>query len=65
MSIASLIKWIRANPSMFTYTAPPDFTGSAFVRHVFYFVAGGVENLLGPFDQNKYDIIAKNMENFK
>ena len=59
MSIASLIQWIKANPSMFTYTAPPDFTGSAFVRHVFYFAAGGVENLLGPFDQSKYDNIAK------
>ena len=33
----------------------PDFTGSAFVRHVFYYAAGGVENLLGPFGQARYD----------
>ncbi len=58
MSIAELIKWIKANPGMFTYPAPPDFTGSAFVRHVFYYAAGGAENLLGPFDQAKYDVAA-------
>ena len=51
MSIGELIEWIKANPGMFTYPAPPDFTGSAFVRHVFYYAAGGAENLLGPFDQ--------------
>ncbi len=34
-SIPDLITWIKANPGRFTYPAPPDFTGSAFVRHVF------------------------------
>ena len=58
MSIGELIEWIKANPGMFTYPAPPDFTGSAFVRHVFYYAAGGAENLLGPFDQAKYDVAA-------
>jgi len=58
MSIGELIEWIKANPGMFTYPAPPDFTGSAFVRHVFYYAAGGAENLLGPFDQEKYDAAA-------
>ena len=58
MSIGGLIEWIKANPGMFTYPAPPDFTGSAFVRHVFYYAAGGAENLLGPFDQAKYDAAA-------
>ncbi|MFT7598443.1 MAG: putative spermidine/putrescine transport system substrate-binding protein [Acidimicrobiales bacterium] len=27
-----LAEWIEANPGRFTYPAPPDFTGSAFVR---------------------------------
>ena len=58
MSIGELIEWIKANPGLFTYPAPPDFTGSAFVRHVFYYAAGGAENLLGPFDQAKYDAAA-------
>ncbi len=57
-SVEALLDWVRANPGRFTYPAPPDFTGSAFVRHIFYHVAGGYENLLGPFDQALYDEVA-------
>ena len=57
-SVDALLEWIRANPGRFTYPAPPDFTGSAFVRHIFYHAAGGYENLLGPFDQALYDEVA-------
>ncbi|MEM6462990.1 MAG: ABC transporter substrate-binding protein [Pseudomonadota bacterium] len=57
-SIPELLEWIKANPGSFTYPAPPDFTGSVFVRHVFYHAAGGVDNLLGDFDQEKYDAAA-------
>ena len=57
-SIPELIDWVAANPGQFTYPAPPDFNGSVFVRHVFYHAAGGVENLLGPFDQAKFDEVA-------
>lgn len=57
-SIAELIEWVKANPGQFTYPAPPDFNGSVFVRHVFYHAAGGVENLLGDFDQAKYDEVS-------
>jgi len=53
--MASLIAWIKANPGRFTYPAPPDFTGSAFLRHVFIHAAGGPDSLLGPFDQAKFD----------
>jgi putative spermidine/putrescine transport system substrate-binding protein len=54
-SIPELLEWIKANPGQFTYPAPPDFTGAVFVRHVFYYAAGGSQNLLGPFDQAKFD----------
>jgi putative spermidine/putrescine transport system substrate-binding protein len=54
-SMAELLEWIEANPGMFTYPAPPDFTGSVFVRHVLYHANGGYESLLGPFDQAKFD----------
>lgn len=54
-SMPELLEWIKANPGSFTYPAPPDFNGSVFVRHVFYHAAGGVDNLLGDFDQAKYD----------
>lgn len=54
-SMADLLDWIKANPGQFTYPAPPDFTGSVFVRHVFYHAAGGADALLGPFDQARFD----------
>jgi len=41
-SIPALIKWIEANPGRFAYPAPPDFTGSVFIRHIFYHMAGSV-----------------------
>jgi putative spermidine/putrescine transport system substrate-binding protein len=33
-SIDELQSWIKAHPGRFTYVAPPDFTGSAFIRHL-------------------------------
>ncbi len=57
-SIPDLIDWIKANPGQFTYPAPPDFNGAVFVRHVFYHAAGGSKNLLGPFDQAKFDEVS-------
>lgn len=57
-SIGELIEWVKANPGQFTYPAPPDFNGAVFVRHVFYHAAGGVENLLGEFDQAKFDEVS-------
>jgi putative spermidine/putrescine transport system substrate-binding protein len=57
-TIPALLDWIRANPGRFTYPAPPDFTGSVFVRHVFCHAAGGAEALLGPFDQTRFDAAA-------
>ena len=57
-SIPALLDWIKANPGQFTYPAPPDFNGSVFVRHVFYYAAGGAQNLLGGFDQARFDAAA-------
>ncbi len=54
-SIGQLLDWIRKNPGKFTYPAPPDFTGSTFVRHVFYHVAGDVESWQGEFDEQKFE----------
>lgn len=45
-SIEELGKWIRKNPGRFTYPAPPDFTGSCFVRHVLLEQYGGHEQYL-------------------
>lgn len=57
-SMTELLQWIKDNPGQFTYPAPPDFTGSVFVRHVLYHAAGGYEDLLGPFDQATFDAVA-------
>jgi putative spermidine/putrescine transport system substrate-binding protein len=44
-SLAELFAWAEANPGRFTYPAPPDFTGSAFLRQALYSVAGGPEKV--------------------
>ena len=57
-SIPELIDWVQENPGQFTYPAPPDFNGSVLIRHIFYHVAGGADNLLGDFDQAVFDDVA-------
>jgi putative spermidine/putrescine transport system substrate-binding protein len=54
-TVDDLLAWIQANPGQFTYAAPPDFTGSAFVRHVCYAATGGHEPFMGDFDQAAFD----------
>ena len=56
--MGELFEWAKANPGKLTYPAPPDFTGSVFVRHVFYYVAGGYERMTGPFNEAVYNEIA-------
>lgn len=47
MTIPALKDWILANPGKFVYSDPTlDFTGAAFVRHVFYHFAGPHEDFL-------------------
>jgi putative spermidine/putrescine transport system substrate-binding protein len=58
-SVGALVEWIENNPGRFTYPAPPDFAGSAFVRHVFYDIAGGAGRLLGEFDEDLYNEVAR------
>ncbi|MCP4166956.1 MAG: ABC transporter substrate-binding protein [Chloroflexi bacterium] len=53
--MAALMQWIKDNPGLFTYPAPPDFTGSVWVRMMCYYAAGGYEEFLGEFDQAKFD----------
>ncbi|MDM8518706.1 ABC transporter substrate-binding protein [Anaerolineales bacterium HSG6] len=54
-SIDGLIEWIKANPGKFTYPAPPDFTGTAFMMHICYHATSGHEQFLGEFDQALFD----------
>jgi putative spermidine/putrescine transport system substrate-binding protein len=57
-TVAALLDWARRNPGRFTYPAPPDFTGSVFVRHVFYHAAGEVAAWQGPFDEKRFEAAA-------
>ena len=54
-SLAGLLDWAEANPGRFTYPAPPDFTGSVFLREALYSVAGGPDEVPDRFDQAAYD----------
>lgn len=54
-SLAGVLDWAQQNPGRFTYPAPPDFTGAAFVRQLLYSVSGGHESVPAEFDQAAYD----------
>ncbi|MEX1297460.1 MAG: ABC transporter substrate-binding protein [Desulfotignum sp.] len=54
-TVAALKQWIMDNPGQFTYPQPPDFTGSAFVRHIFYAVTGGYEQYMTGWNPDLYD----------
>ncbi len=49
-NVEELVQWIKANPGRFTYPQPPDFTGSAFIRQVFYALTGGHEQYMDGYD---------------
>lgn len=59
VSVAELIEWIKANPGRFAYPAPPDFTGSVFIRHIFYHAAGSVDLWQGDYSQEQFDSAAE------
>lgn len=48
-SMAELMEFAKKNPGKFTYPAPPNFTGSAFIRLALYELTGGYEKYLGEF----------------
>ncbi len=53
-SIEALRDWIKTHPGRFTYLAPPDFTGSCFLRHVLFHFGGGARAFQGGFDEALY-----------
>lgn len=44
--LEKLKELVMKNPGKFTYPAPPDFTGSAFIRNVIYETAGGYKRFI-------------------
>lgn len=51
-----LMEFAQANPGRFTYIAPPQFTGSAFVRNLIYEIVG-FETLNNASEDEIYDVI--------
>lgn len=51
----TLMEWAKANPGRFTYPQPPDFTGSAFIRQVFYAVTGGHQQYMDGWDEDLFN----------
>lgn len=57
-TMETFLDWVRRHPGRFAYPAPPDFTGSVFVRHVFYHVAGDVGRWQGPLNAPAFEMAA-------
>src|SRR5215475_4942381 len=56
-SIEKLREWVKTHPGRFTYLAPPDFTGSAFIRHILLYYLkqdSGMTSFDGRFDERLY-----------
>jgi putative thiamine transport system substrate-binding protein len=47
-SMAALLAWAEAHPGRFTYPAPPDFTGSTFLKQALYGLAVDPDQLQQP-----------------
>lgn len=60
-TIDGLVEWIKANPGKFTYPSLPDFTGTAFLTHFLYHVAGGYEMFQEPFNQATFDKVGQKL----
>ncbi len=58
-SIKGLFSWVAAHPGRFTYPAPPDFTGSAFVRQTLNAVSGGYRKVPSQYSSAAYNRITR------
>ena len=54
-TLAGVLEWAEANPGRFTYPAPPDFTGSVFVREVLASVSGGSDEVPATYSEDAFD----------
>lgn len=54
-TLAEVLDWAEANPGRFTYPAPPDFTGSVFVREVLASVSGGADEVPAAYSDEAFD----------
>lgn len=51
-SPTALLQWVQAHPGRFTYPAPPDFTGTAFISQTLLQLTG--DEFQRPFDADRF-----------
>ncbi len=54
-NMEELRAWTERNPGRFTYPAPPDFFGNAFILQAFYDLTNDVATYGEPFDEQVFD----------
>lgn len=54
LDVVELRTWMEAHPGRFTYIAPPDFTGSVFLRHLLLHFGDHEPQFLQGFDEALY-----------
>lgn len=54
-SLDGLLQWAEEHPGRFTYPAPPDFTGSVFLREVLISSAGGPEEVPLTYSEERFE----------
>lgn len=54
-TLEGVLEWAEENPGRFTYPAPPDFTGSVFVREVLASVSGGADEVPAAYSDEAFD----------
>lgn len=56
-SLAGILDWAQAHPGRFTYPAPPDFTGSVFLRQVLYSISGGYDKVPAAYSRAAFEAL--------
>lgn len=59
-----LLNWTRENPGLFTYSQPPDFTGSTFLRQALYATSGGYEIFSVEYNKDFFDSHSTSLWNY-
>ncbi len=54
-TLEGILSWAKENPGRFTYPAPPDFTGSVFLREVLLSTAGGAEQVPLEYSEEAFE----------
>ncbi|MFE1643980.1 ABC transporter substrate-binding protein [Microbacterium sp. P01] len=57
-TLEGVLEWAEAHPGRFTYPAPPDFTGSVFLREVLASVSGGADNVPAAYSDEAFSELA-------